>query len=704
MRRRRLKAQITIMAALVFGLIATLMSVLMESIVHTGIKTKTNIAVNLGVQSVFSQYSKPLLDRYEVFGGVVSEPKEVLALLYGYVKDNCVNEDGILFGKIFDPYSVKLQDLVIEEEKYLTDDKGTPFYDEITNYMMYGQFDDEVYKMLPELLNTSHEKAINTVDKQLKAREKEASQIDAKILRLVMYVEGIQTTSAGFKHSFGHLCSASSFVKKICVNGTAFGQTGLDHGEIYSVVSGEYLDLMEELDGLKSDLDLIIATYNSPLMKGLFIDIGYRNHASQLAFAVDDSLTKVVQALNLIGQIEDDTNKFMQHLSTSRNVLNAQKGKMDANSFKGFTQEFNELLMYGDGTANSLCNIQDIKSKLEICQGQLTTMKDSLVALAWIPMDINTIGNVYGEIDSCKALCSSFIGSEIRFNYENISLGKGSSLAVIEKVQEVFAEGLFKYVLGDKEVSSKNINFNNLSSQVKYVKDDQWTVSIDPEIMYKDYLYNKYVSMKFSSFINPSSNGLLEYEMEYILGDSMSDQTNLQSTITQLINFRFAMNFSHMLCNPDKKSKCKATAITLLGFTGVHGVIKLGQYLLMSAWTYAEAVNDVKILVAGGKVPLKKTAASWKTNLEDIMEGRLASDSDANPSGFKYEDYIQLLLFLENKNRKIFRTMDMMEINMIQSGYEHSRMYKYLYSIKGNAVFSYWHGTMDYQQDFAYQY
>lgn len=159
-----------------------------------------------------------------------------------------------------------------------------------------------------------------------------------------------------------------------------------------------------------------------------------------------------------------------------------------------------------------------------------------------------------------------------------------------------------------------------------------------------------------------------------------------------------------MICDAARKGKCKATAITMLGFTGVHGVIKLGQYLLMSAWSYAEAVNDVKILVDGGKVPLKKTSANWHTNLEDIAQGRLSSDKNANPTGLEYIDYLQMLMFLENKRRKIYRVMDMMEVNMIQAGYEHCRMYHYLYAIKGSAVFGYWHKTGEYVQDFAYSY
>ena len=47
--------------------------------------------------------------------------------------------------------------------------------------------------------------------------------------------------------------------------------------------------------------------------------------------------------------------------------------------------------------------------------------------------------------------------------------------------------------------------------------------------------------------------------------------------------------------------------------------------------------------------------------------------------------------------------MDMMEINMISGGYDHIRMYKYMYSVSGKAEFTY-RNKYSYTQDFEYGY
>lgn len=171
-----------------------------------------------------------------------------------------------------------------------------------------------------------------------------------------------------------------------------------------------------------------------------------------------------------------------------------------------------------------------------------------------------------------------------------------------------------------------------------------------------------------------------------------------------MVTLRFTMNFSYIICDTEKKKECLGMATALLGFTGVHGIIKLGEYLLLAAWSYGEAVNDVKILMDGGTVSLVKTSKEWKTKLEDIVSKTVTDDTQSNDAGLAYNEYLQLLLFLENKEKKIFRTMDIIELNMITQGYPHIRMYRYLYGIKGTVLFEYYHGKYQYTQRTEFHY
>lgn len=700
------KGQITVLAGLVFGLIVSLMVVLIESAVCMGARTKMNMAVNLGVQSLFSQYSKPVLERYEVFGGVFEKDEESRGLLYQYIQKNIESKlgDSLLLKK-FSPYDITLSDIELTEKKMLTDEQGKFFYDEITEYMKYGQFNTEILDFLPEITKSQNTEDLKELNDDLEKRQKEAGKIDAKILQLLTLVEGVQTTTSGLKQSFGHLVGASSFVKKICPNGTQYGQTGVSHPTIYQAVSGHYYDITEKLSNLKDDLDFIKFIYFYPATKGMFLDVGFRTNAYNISNELYETTIKINQALALIDEIYQDEASLANQMKGTRTILQAKKGKLDANVVSAYEEEITILEKYASGNLNKLCDLADVKNKLISCSSQLQAMKAAVDSVALVEMDINSIDSVYGMIDACIEVCKGYQGAGITFNYDELSLGKGEHISMLENVKNYFSNNIYRLVIDDLDgVSKKKLAVADLSSQKCAVGKSSNSLSLDPEKLYKDFLFNRYASIHFSSYVRPNEEGLLSYELEYLIGKSMSDGDNLNEVIKQLVNLRFALDFSYIMCDMPKKMECEAKATAVLGFTGVYAVIKLGQYLLLTAWAYAEAINDAKILVKGGKVPFLKKADSWRTSLEDVLIKNLTADTGSNASGFDYVQYLQVLLLLEEKNKKVFRMMDMMECNLMQAGYAHIRMYHYVYSLEGIVRFYYRRGKYDYEQKFTFEY
>lgn len=707
MEKKRMNAQITIFASLVFGIMISLFVVMIESAVSAGAKTRINSIVNVGVQSLFSQYSRPLLEQYEIFGGVISSQEDILDYLNYYIYENCSQDSKSLFGMNFDPYGIRLSETNLMECNMLTDNNGEYFYEEIIEYMKYGQFDDSIMEFVPEMLEVSGKEAVETVSGELTQRQKEAAKIDAKVLKLLMYVEGIKTTSSGFVQFFGKLSGADSFVKRICVNGTDYGQTGVNNQMVYDAVKSHYYDIITELEGLKGDLDMIIAIYNHPLTKGVFADEGFRWHAGEILSVVTQTIEKTDMALEIIEQIEMDKDTLLRNLKQSKTVLENGRESMKEEVAEAFSQEFTELERYALTDGNSLCGITDIRQKLMDNKGILLEMQNAVGGLLGCGMDIDSIGMVYGEIDACMEVCRKYRAADAVFHYEGITLGKGKSLELIEKIKNVFSNNVLGLVLEDqKQVSAKKIDYTDLSSMKCPADDSDSSINLSPKALYRDFLYNKYVDSNFSCYTSPNKNGFLEYEMEYILGKQNSDRDNLKETVEKLLALRYVADFSHIICDMERKQECLQMATALLGFTGVLGIIKAGQFLLMMAWSYGEAINDIKILMSGGRLSLKKTAANWETGLDDIVEKKIIGKdiSHQDEDGFTYNEYLQLLMFLENKEKKIFRTMDMMELNMISRGYPHIRMYRYLYSVRGTSLFSYRGGRQEYTQEFEFHY
>lgn len=699
MGEKKLNAQITVYAGLIFGIILSLLLVLIESAVCAGAKTQINSMVNLSVQSLFSQYSRPLLDQYEIFGGVISDKADVEQNLYEYIQQNCEFNSG------FNPYGVILKGVAVEEIKMLTDDNGTYFYNEITGYMRYGQFDNSIMEFVPQMAETAKVKEVDEIKDELTKRQKEASKIDAKILKLLMYVEGVKTNSTGLVQFFGKLSGTENFVKKIAPGGKDKQAVSVTQDSIYQAVSGKYYDITEQLERLKGELDWIIYVYHYPLTLGYFFDGGFRSGAAGILSEIHQTQKKIEQSVNLIEEIEQDTGKLMGNLSVSREIFNANKPSLNESVNAAFSQEFNELEKYGTGEANTLCNLEELRQRLLECKVALSGMEAAVSELAGCYMDIDNIGEVYGMIDDCIAICSQYPAGEIIFHYDGLSIGKGMNLDALEKIKNVFTNNQLKLVIEDTgSISTNKSSYKDLSSMHCNFSDDSSSFDITLENLYEDFLYNKYIDMHFANYLNPNKGGIIQYETEYILGKKSVDKENLKEVVSQLIMLRFTMNFSYIICDAEKKQECLAMSAALLGFTGVYGIIKMGQYLLLAAWSYGEAVNDVKILMNSGTVSLVKNSKEWKTKLEDIVSKTITKGTQGNDAGLDYNEYLQLLLFLENKGKKIFRTMDIMELNMTAQGYPHIRMYRYLYGMKGTILFGYYHGKYQYTQRMEFHY
>ena len=101
-------------------------------------------------------------------------------------------------------------------------------------------------------------------------------------------------------------------------------------------------------------------------------------------------------------------------------------------------------------------------------------------------------------------------------------------------------------------------------------------------------------------------------------------------------------------------------------------VPEIGELLaatLILGWAFAESVYDVKELLAGEKIPLLKTDATWHYGLSSALQGELpgTSEEDASGSdspGMGYEDYLRIFLLLCEEKSVTCRAMDVVEMDI----------------------------------------
>lgn len=176
-------------------------------------------------------------------------------------------------------------------------------------------------------------------------------------------------------------------------------------------------------------------------------------------------------------------------------------------------------------------------------------------------------------------------------------------------------------------------------------------------------LQMKYMKNHFQSAVSQSEDddSFFKYELEYILAGKASDEGNLKSARNRIIAIREAMNIAYINKNPQMRD----LALTIAELISSPAAAPATQQALIAAWAYAESVNDYRLLVHGKKVPLMKDDDSWAVNLKSIITNPNPEYIDKNnEKGNTYNEYLQAMIFLTNKDNRLLRMMDLIEINM----------------------------------------
>lgn len=253
-----------------------------------------------------------------------------------------------------------------------------------------------------------------------------------------------------------------------------------------------------------------------------------------------------------------------------------------------------------------------------------------------------------------------------------------AGISLFESIADLLKSNKMGQVLDMNPVSSLSVETSKLLSSRRADLFQGQSIS-SPSISDR-YLYNKYIlgNFKHCSLIGHADQeeyagmgaSALEYEVEYIIAGKNSDRDNLAEIIDRLVLFREVFNFAYIETDSSKVAEAQSMATTLLALTGSPEIIEAGKHIILAAWAHAEAICDVRSLLMGKKVPLNKSATAWHTQMSAIIFPKSSGAFDLE-RGMNYEDYLNILLMLENSADLSIRTMDLMEQNIrLKESYE----------------------------------
>lgn len=172
-------------------------------------------------------------------------------------------------------------------------------------------------------------------------------------------------------------------------------------------------------------------------------------------------------------------------------------------------------------------------------------------------------------------------------------------------------------------------------------------------------LVNEYIMRSFNNHVEDSGETFFKNEVEYILAGKYNDKENATAVKRKLKVIRNIANLAYIKTS----AKMQATILAAAAATGLAAEIAVP--VITETWALAESENDLKILLNGGKVPIVKNGETWATDIDSLGNVTDKGFIDTNSeTGMDYGDYLQALLYLQNNETKLKRTMDLMQINI----------------------------------------
>ena len=268
-------------------------------------------------------------------------------------------------------------------------------------------------------------------------------------------------------------------------------------------------------------------------------------------------------------------------------------------------------------------------------------------------MDISDIGEALDGIENADKLeKSSSFGTSGK---------KSDAKGILETAKSLQNVGILELVVEDTDkLSDKEEDFSNGLLKRTLQKGE---AAIADSISSTDkVLFTQYLQTYLSNFQDVQENRALSYELEYLLGRKNSDIKNLKAVANKLLAIREAANFVYLLSNPTKMMQAEALATSLAGVSLNPALIQVVKIGLLTAWAFAESILDVRALLAGRKVALVKSEATWTIGLENMYE--LTNDfamAKESEWGLDYQNYLGILLLLENEETLAMHTMNLQE-------------------------------------------
>ena len=642
-KRKEWKASITIYLTLMLVLVMALICTLVESGRVSTVNSKLRSITYMAADSCFAEFAEPLFSQYGVMF-LWNDENEFIEKFNNYVTQNltlagtAARNDLVLYRMNHE--GSKLTDIT-----WATDDDGKVFANQVEEYMKYHITQTMIQKILSDIGIFEQSDQISGFMDQIQKYKDIFVKVEKSVSNIKDKIDKAKNLAQNPKNLLHELMGS--------VEG--YEQEGNEKQvkEFHSQIS--------ELEKTKNQLTEYLEAINEET-KNYYSSVAEAKEAvgyletelKENETVYDKEVYKVVEEeLQDIKTKSADTDADYYHVVENANITNS------------YIQKLNEL--------------------------------DALIEDGKAGLSPERTASMKSEIAEYETKFSDFNLNQLGVNFESLSVNQESD-DFLTAISDLFEGGIMKFIAG--ELSEKSTELSELPSKtvgkgkIREEKSSNETMEEEDKESLLDIginkgLFSEYVMEFLGNKLEGKKNTALDYETEYVISGKKSDKENLESVINKIILIRMGLNFISLLKDSAKKSETYALATSIIGFTGQPILIKIMQLLIMSAWTMAESMIDVKVLLEGKKIATLKSGENWNLSLEGLKNFAPDSiDGTDSKKGMRYEDYLRLLLLMENRTKLYFRTMDMIQANMCKNENENFRFKDSMQAVKITATYN----------------
>lgn len=236
-----------------------------------------------------------------------------------------------------------------------------------------------------------------------------------------------------------------------------------------------------------------------------------------------------------------------------------------------------------------------------------------------------------------------------------------------ERLNGLRRMGILKLVVEDEQtLSEKAVDttglIGNRMAQGR-VNSGNLSDSEEKETLLERFLFQEYLLRYFGRYGSEKEDGALAYQMEYLIAGRDNDTDNLRALAGRLCLLREAANALYLFSDAEKSGEAELLAATVCTLCLVPELTPVVHASILLGWAYAESLHDVKLLLAGKRVPLLKDDSSWYLGLSAALAGEIAGEEEEG-EGLSYQDYLRVFMMLTDLDELTGRAMDMAEADI----------------------------------------